>query len=246
MNAVWLVVSWLTVLPVRGSRRVDRTAAGRAIALAPLVGVGLGVVAAGLLWVLCWAGMGFVLAALVSVGALAVATRGMHLDGLADVADGLGSYGPPERAREIMKSGGAGPFGVVALIFAIGVQAAAFAALAEQGRWLAIGLAVAAGRVAMVAGCRGYAPAPGSGFGTLVARTQSVWTVAGWSVIALGASVFADHRHWQGPMAIVVGAVGAALLVRHCVRRFGGLNGDVLGAASETAVAVTAALLTLS
>ncbi|MBO0854808.1 MAG: adenosylcobinamide-GDP ribazoletransferase [Nocardia sp.] len=241
--ATRLALSWLTVLPVPGPPAVDRAVAGRAIALAPVVGALLGAAATGLLWVLCWAGTGFTLAALVTVGALALATRGMHLDGLADTADGLGSYGSPERAREVMKSGGAGPFGVAALIFAIGIQALAFAAAAEAGRWLAVGLAVAAGRVAVVVACRGHRPAPGAGFGALVARTQPWWTVLGWVVLALGTSVFAACRLWQGPVAVGVALLGSVLLVRHCVRRFDGLGGDVLGAALELTVAVAAAIV---
>ncbi|MEV5650159.1 adenosylcobinamide-GDP ribazoletransferase [Nocardia sp. NPDC052254] len=241
--ATRLAVSWLTVLPVRGPQTVDRATAAGAIAAAPVVGALLGAGAAGLLWVLCWAGTGSVLAALVTVGALALATRGMHIDGLADTADGLGSYGPPERAREIMKSGGAGPFGVAALIFAIGVQALAFAALADAGRWFAVAVAVAVGRVAVVAACRGRRAAPGAGFGALVAATQTWVTVIVWIAIALGAAVFAGSRPWLGPVAVAVALVLAALLVRHCVRRFDGLNGDVLGAALELTVATVAAVM---
>ena len=206
----------------------------------------LGAGAAVLLWVSTWAGMSCALAGLVTVGALGSATRGMHLDGLADTADGLGSYGPPERAREIMKSGGAGPFGVAALIFAIGIQTLSFAALAAHGRWFAVGFAVAVGRVAVVLACRGYAPAPGAAFGALVARTQSVMTPAVWTLVALAAGVVAAPARWLGPVAVAVALAGAAVLVWHCVRRFGGLNGDVLGAAVEVTVAVTAAVLSLS
>lgn len=244
--AARLALSWLTVLPVRGPETVDRRAAAGAIAAAPVVGAVLGAGAAGLLWVLIRVGTGFALAGLITVGVLGLATRGMHLDGLADTADGLGSYGPPERAREIMKSGGAGPFGVAALIFAIGVQALSFAALAEHGRWFAVGLAVAVGRVAVVLACRGYASAPGAGFGALVARTQSAVTPAVWTLAALVAGVFAAPASWLGPVAVAVALAGAAVLVWHCVRRFGGLNGDVLGAAVEVTVAVTAAVLSLS
>ena len=98
LNGPRLAVSWLTVLPVRGPGTVDRADATRAIALAPLVGGLLGAVAAGLLWVLDQAGASAPLAGLLVVAVLALITRGMHLDGLADTMDGLGSYGPPDRA----------------------------------------------------------------------------------------------------------------------------------------------------
>ncbi|MFF3570471.1 adenosylcobinamide-GDP ribazoletransferase [Nocardia jiangxiensis] len=243
MNGIRLAFSWLTVLPVSGPDEVDRAVATRAIAMAPIVGIVLGAATAGLMWVLGAAGTSFALAGLIVVAALALITRGMHLDGLADTFDGLGSYGPPERAREIMKSGGAGPFGVAAVIFAVAVQAFSCAALAGSGRWLAIAAAVAVGRVAVVLACRrGYEPAPGSGFGTLVAGTQSPRIALPWVVIALAAGFFAvPGRWWLGILAAAAGLIAAGILVRHCVNRFGGLNGDVLGAALE--VSTTLALV---
>ncbi|MFG1797908.1 adenosylcobinamide-GDP ribazoletransferase [Nocardia sp. NPDC049149] len=248
MNGVRLAVSWLTVLPVRGPERVDRGVAGTAITVAPLVGGLLGVGAAGLLWVLVWVGASSELAAILVVGALALITRGMHLDGLADTMDGLGSYGPPERARQIMKSGGAGPFGVAAIVFAVGVQAFSFAALAESAQWFAVGLAVMVGRVAVVLACRkGIAAAPDTSFGALVADTQPTVTAAAWSVLVLAAAVFAtpDHR-WLGPAAVLLALAVSTLLAHHCRRRFDGLTGDTLGATIELSVALTAATLSLS
>ncbi|WP_067675240.1 adenosylcobinamide-GDP ribazoletransferase [Nocardia miyunensis] len=246
MNGIRLAFSWLTVLPVAGPGEVDRRVAARAIAMAPVVGIVLGAGAAGLMWLLATAGTSFAVAGLVTVGALALSTRGMHLDGLADTFDGLGSYGPPERAREIMKSGGAGPFGVAAAIFAIGAQAFSCASLAGSGRWQAIAAAVVIGRVAVVLACRrGYEPAPGSGFGALVAGTQSPRIALPWAVIALAAGFFAvPGRWWLGILAVAVGLVAAGILVRHCVARFGGLNGDVLGAALEVSTTLTLVVAT--
>ncbi|MFF0529386.1 adenosylcobinamide-GDP ribazoletransferase [Nocardia amikacinitolerans] len=247
-GGIRLAVSWLTVLPVRGPDEVDRAAAGRAIALAPLVGALLGAIAAGLLWALTYAGASAPLAGLVTVAALALLTRGMHLDGLSDSMDGLGSYGPPERARQIMKSGGIGPFGVAALVFAIGVQAFAFAALAGAERWFAVALAVAVGRVVVVLACRrGIHPAPGTAFGALVADSQSPLTGAVWVIVALACGVVAVPEHpWLGPIAIAVAVGIAAVVVRHMLRRFGGLSGDVLGAAIEISVTIAAAGLSLA
>ncbi|MEV5836739.1 adenosylcobinamide-GDP ribazoletransferase [Nocardia sp. NPDC052112] len=247
MNGVRLAVSWLTVLPVRGPDSVDRAAAGQAIGLAPLVGVGLGVSGVGVLWVLVWGGASAAVAGLVMVAGLALVTRGMHLDGLADTMDGLGSYGSPERAREIMKSGGAGPFGAAAIVFAVGIQAFSFAALAQAERWLAVVLAVAVGRVMVVLACRhGSTAAPDTGFGALVAGTQHSITVALWSALAVAAGILAVPEHrWVGPLVIVVALGISTLLARHCIRRFGGLSGDILGATLEISVAITAAGLSL-
>ncbi|MQY25626.1 adenosylcobinamide-GDP ribazoletransferase [Nocardia aurantia] len=247
MTGLRLAVSWLTVLPVRGPDTVDRAAAKRAISLAPVVGILLGLAASAVLWTVGAVGGSDLLGGLLAVAGLAAATRGMHLDGLADTFDGLGSYGPPERAREIMKSGGAGPFGVAALIFVIGIQAATFGSLAGSGRWFAIVFAITLGRVAVILACRMAAePAPGAGFGALVAGTQSVPTTAAWIVFALAASVFAvPGTWWLGPVAVVAALNLAAVLIRHCTHRFGGLNGDVLGAALELTVTTTAAVLSL-
>ena len=235
-------LSWLTVLPVRGPQDIGRVEGRRAIAAAPVVGALLGATAAGVLWVLLWAGLDPVLAGLLTVGALALATRGMHVDGLADTADGLGCYGPPERAREVMRSGGAGPFGVAALIVTFGVQALAFGSLGASDAWIGVAVAVAAGRVSTVFACRRGIPASSpSGFGALVADSQPAWIAVLWGLILAVASLWAvPGRWWQGPVVIVVVLVAAALLVRHCVRRFAGINGDVLGAAIEFTVAATA------
>ncbi len=220
--------------------------AARAIAMAPVVGIVLGAGAAGVMWVSVTAGTSSAVAGLITVAALALITRGMHLDGLADTFDGLGSYGPPERAREIMKSGGAGPFGVAAVVFAIGVQAFACASLAGSGRWPALAAAVATGRVAVVLACRrGYEAAPGAGFGTLVAGTQSFRATVPWVVLALAAGLFTvPGRWWLGVVAVAVGLAVAGVLVRHCVQRFGGLNGDILGAALEVSTALTLVVAT--
>jgi adenosylcobinamide-GDP ribazoletransferase len=242
-----LALSWLTVLPVRGPRQVDRTAATKAIASAPLVGLLLGSLAVGTLWLSTTASLSGLLAGFLAVGALALATRGMHVDGLADTADGLGCYGPPERAREVMKSGGAGPFGVAAIGVVFAVQATGFGSLADRHAWWSVVFAAALGRVCVVLACRrGFRASSESGFGALVAGTQPVYVVTIWGVVALGLSLFVvDDRWWQGPIVVAVALCLTDAAVRHCSRRFGGLNGDVLGAVVEvtTAVAVVGLLL---
>lgn len=247
MNGTLLAFSWLTVLPVPVRGDIDRAAARRAISAAPIVGTVLGACAAALLWAAGQIGFSPTLAGLLVVGLLAAATRGMHIDGLADTVDGLGCYGPPSRALEVMRSGGAGPFGVAALIVVLGGQALALGTLASQSRWAAIILAVAVGRVAVVLACRrGVPAATDTGFGGLVAGTQPKWAIGAWPAVAAAAAIPAVmERMWLGPAVIVVVLALGVAFVAHCRRRFGGITGDVLGAVIEATTLLTAAGLTL-
>ena len=237
MTGLRLAFSWLTVLPIRGPDTVDRTLAKKAIAFTPVVGLVLGGVAAGLLWLLEHR-IEPSLAGLLTVAALILATRGMHLDGLADTFDGLGCYGPPERAREVMRSGSAGPFGVAAIVVSIGVQSLSLGFLGFSEEWAAIVIAVCTGRVAVVLACRqGIRASSDTGFGALVAGTQPLWIGLVWSAALVVAAAFALDCWWLLPLAVVVVLALSMLFVAHCAKRFGGVSGDVLGAVIEVTVA---------
>lgn len=241
-----LATSMLTVAPV-GFREASPATAARAARSLPLVGIALGAVAGGVLVGLSALGASGLLAGMLTVAVLALATRGMHVDGLADTTDALGGYGPPERALAIMKSPEVGPFGVAAVVLVLGAESAAFATFAGTGRWLAAGIAVAVGRVAMCWSCRrGLPAARPEGLGALWASSVPVPLAVAWAVLAAAAAVWAiPARPWQGPLAVVVAVVAVELLGRHARRRFGGTTGDVMGASGEVAVVVTAVVLAL-
>jgi adenosylcobinamide-GDP ribazoletransferase len=240
-----LALSWLTVLPVRVEGGAVPGAAAAALRWAPVVGALLGAAAGGLLVGLVAIGLPAAAAGLLAVGFLALATRGMHVDGLADTADGLGCYGPPERALAVMREGGAGPFAVVTLLVTVGVQAAAFTALAGWPAVAAGALAGATGRAGF-AWCtrRGVPAARPDGLGAAVAGSQAPWVAPLWwtALAAVGVGAV-PGRPWQGPLAVAVAAATVVGLSAHTRRRFGGVTGDVLGAANELAVAAALAVL---
>lgn len=253
MNAWRLALGTLTVLPVRAPTGVDRSTAGRAMVLAPMVGAVLTMPSV-LLLVLLDAVASPLLSAGLVVALLAVLTRGMHLDGLADTVDGLGSGRPAGEALAIMRRSDVGPFGVVALVLVLVVQVAALAqCLAAGSGPAALLVALVASRGVLPLLCtRRFAAARADGLGALVAGTVDAGRAARAVLLVLLLTV---------PVLLVAVAVGpggalrlegalvglpAAVLVAWAAAarvdaRLGGMTGDTYGACVETAF--TAALV---
>nr|WP_128376149.1 adenosylcobinamide-GDP ribazoletransferase [Streptomyces cavernae] len=243
----------LTVLPVT-VHRWDRAAARAGMLSAPVAGLVIGLSSAALSCVLLLLGAGPLLAATAGVAVPAVLTRGLHLDGLADTADGLGSGRPAEDALRIMKQSDIGPFGVITLVFVLIGQVAALAQAYgdswARGAVAAVVSATVARAALTLASRAGVPPARPEGLGAAVAGAVP-WRGALLVAVAVAvASVAAGALLGSyGAVRTVVAAgcaLGAAeLLLRHCVRRFGGVTGDVFGALEETALTVALVLLAL-
>ncbi|MGW0789719.1 adenosylcobinamide-GDP ribazoletransferase [Streptomyces sp. NPDC002911] len=244
----------LTALPVRVFRW-DRGTARTGMLCAPLAGLAVGLLAAvsGVLFLL--GGSGPLIAAVASVALPAALTRGLHLDGLADTADGLGSAKPAEDALRIMKQSDIGPFGVITLLFVLLAQIAALFELYGRG-WAdgALGTVAAAvtARLALtLASRRGVPPARPEGLGAAVAGTVPpgrAAAVAGAVVVCCAGAGALLGGYGSAPhlvLAALAGLAAAQLMLRHCVRRFGGVTGDVFGAVEETAGTVTLLALSL-
>src|SRR5262249_18244465 len=241
-----------TILPGRAAPGIRRGGAAAAGVWRPGAGRLLAVPAAGVLLAV-QAGGGSaprrLLAAALAIGVLALLTGGLHLDGLADTADGLGSRRPRDEALAIMRRSDVGPLGVAALSFTVLVQITALATVSPG--WPGAGavlLAAVTGRVAAVLATGPGSPAarPG-GFGALIAgaTTARARVAAGTAVLVVAAgtaaAVSGPAAALRAAVAVLAGLLAGELLRRIAVRRLGGMTGDVFGAQIE--VAAAAALL---
>lgn len=243
MNALRLAFGTLTVIPVR-LPSVDRRTAGRAMALAPLVGLVLALVV--LVEIVLLEDLTPpLLTAVLIVGTLALLTRGMHLDGLADTADGLGSGRPAHGALEVMRKGDVGPFGVVTLVLVLLAQVVSVAVLLTTWHGpVDVAAALVVSRLALPLACLAGIPAARpEGLGAMVAGSVSR-PVAGLAVLAslvAGAAVAVA----SGPSVwfALLGLLGGLVVGWRAVRRFGGVTGDVLGAVVEATFTVALVVL---
>ncbi len=261
-NGLRLSVTLLTAIPlpraVSERTTPEPTTVAAAMVWAPAVGLLLGILGAAVLLVADHPlGSGPLTSAGLTVAALALLSRGLHLDGLADLADGLGSGRPGPGALEVMRRSDIGPFGVITLVLTLLIQVAALAhaQAAGHGRGpAALIAAVVTGRLALTWACRrGVAAARPDGLGALVAGSVNpVFAVATTLItlaaavaaaaagpLAFGPSVAEPLVGWTLPVAVVAGLGAAYLVQRHAVRRLGGITGDVLGALAEVATTVT-------
>ena len=251
----WRVaLSLFTVIPAGAGGDLDGGAAARAVFWLPVIGAGLGLAGGGTM-VFVAAGAASperqLLGAALAMMLLALLTGGLHLDGLADTADGLGSRRPAQQALEIMRRSDAGPFGVAALVLVLVVQVCALASLPRGQGAAGLVLAAVTSRVAVVL-ATGAPSARPSGFGALVAgRTSAAGraaAVAGWlgAVVAGGLVLGGWPAAARGLLAAVAGLGVAALLRWSARRRLGGMTGDVFGAMIELSTATVLLVLVLT
>ncbi len=185
------------------------------------------------------------IAATLSVAAMAAATGALHEDGLADTVDGFGGGRDRAAKLRIMRDSHLGAFAAVALFLTLVLRIAVLAALADP---VAVGTilvaAAAASRTVMVAIMVGLAPARADGLGAASG-------VPGAGTLACGALISVAVAFAVAPAAVAAGIVLAVAAAGTAVawfarRQIGGHTGDVLGAAqqvSEAAALVVAVAL---
>jgi adenosylcobinamide-GDP ribazoletransferase len=244
-DALRLAVGTLTRLPVPAPRQIDRRIAGQAMSLAPLVSLVLAAICGLPLLINRDRPALALLLAILSFALLAWATRALHLDGLADTADALGSGKPAAAALEIARKSDIGPFGVITLIFTLLLQIAAVASLTDlREAYLAFVIAIVTSRIALTWACtRMWPAARPDGLGAVVASTVPLLVAIAWAIIAIAlAWIFSGIA---GSVSVVLGILAGIVLLVIARRRLGGITGDVLGATIEVTTAATLVALAL-
>ncbi|WUS88095.1 adenosylcobinamide-GDP ribazoletransferase [Kribbella sp. NBC_00709] len=255
MNPARLSVGTLTVLPAGVPSRVDREVGGRAMTLAPLIGLLIGGIAAGVVALAQLARSDAdLLAAVLGVLVVAGVSGALHLDGLADFADALGSRRDRETMLRIMKQSDIGPFGVVAIVGVLLLDVAALTACIQAGYgWQAALIATTASRLTLPWSCRTAVPAARpDGLGRFVAGTVRpiTATLATTAVLAAGLALVwlspapSPTRYAGTAAAVLLTVATSVVTTRRAQSALGGATGDVLGATIELALPV--ALLTLA
>jgi cobalamin 5'-phosphate synthase/cobalamin synthase len=246
MRTFLLATAFLTRVRVPASDNASDV--GRAVRWFPAVGAALGTAGGLVGWGLGHvSGMPPLLAALLIVALGVWVTGAIHLDGLADMADGFGGGRSREDVLRIMRDPRVGAFGAIALILLIAVKATAIATLIERGaliRFLIAAPTLSRWTIGVLGACLPYARRDG-GLGEVVTQQRDPVGLGIATACALVVSALTARRG-AVYLWIVTGLVSAAT-GRLALRRIGGVTGDVFGAnveITETAVLVAAALIT--
>ncbi|MCY3024071.1 MAG: adenosylcobinamide-GDP ribazoletransferase [Planctomycetota bacterium] len=242
MKAFLAAFQFLTVLPVRMD--LGERAIGQGIWFFPVVGLLLGAAVAALDYAL-----GHVLpaapASVVVVIALLLVSGGLHVDGLADTADGFFSSRPKQQILEIMRDSRSGPMAIAALVCVLGLKMAAVTSVPAQPQFqraAVILLMALAGRCALVfqLNLLPYARSEG-GLGSAFVKARS-WLQVVWALALLAAASW--FLLGVAGAAVFAGVLLATVLFAlHCYRKIGGFTGDTLGAACELTELVPALVM---
>jgi adenosylcobinamide-GDP ribazoletransferase len=242
-NPLAAALRFLTIFPVPGRMGTGEKGLLKALPYFPLVGVLLGLLAFALGQV-CWLFLDHFLASVLLVLTLVLFSGGLHLDGLADTADGFFSSRPRARILEIMRDSRIGVMGVFWLFAVLLLKIAAFSGMSSKEAGLALFLMPVAGRSLMVVvmAILPYVREEG-GLATLFYQQATGWKAL-WALAVLTLVA------WFSAGVSGLAAVGVCLFVVllfawYCAKKIGGATGDTLGAGCELAELVVALVFAL-
>lgn len=233
MKSFFAAIRFLTILPVPAAWCGEDKTLGKSVPFFPLVGLFIGIIAAAFDYAYSQI-LPPLPASVLTITILTGLSGGLHMDGLADTADGFFSARSRDRMMEIMRDSRTGVMGVLAVVTVVLLKVSLLASAFEASRWVVILLMPIAGRSAIVSLMTALPYArPAGGLATLFAQYRS-WLNVSWSWGLL--FVIAG---WQAQEVGLAGALLAFLFamifVRYNRSKIGGYTGDTLGAVCEMA-----------
>ncbi len=215
-------LSWLTVLPVRVAQPRGLGVCAPAFPAVGLVVGGLAALAGYLA-----GGHSSLVGGVAAAGVWIGLTGAMHLDGVADLADGLAAgHATPERRRAVMKDPHTGALGAAAVAFAVASRIALLAAVVVQGKWWAIPLAAAWARLGGWGWGVYLEPTSSEGMGATLHREAPRRPLGWWGCLLLVLSFPLAPPLAVAPLVLIAWGVWLS-------RTLGGQSGDTLGAGIE-------------
>ncbi|MFC2022490.1 adenosylcobinamide-GDP ribazoletransferase [Chloroflexota bacterium] len=233
-------LSFLTIIPLPRRREVSPEELGRSIGYFPVVGVIIGLILAGLNWLL---GL-FLPSAVVNgllIVSLVVISGALHLDGFVDTCDGIGGLKTVEDRWQVMHDSRAGAFGIVGVFLLLLVKYLSLSSVPENLMMITLVLMPVVSRWTMVYAVYAYPYARPEGLGKVFKREAS-WqrfTIATiiTLAVAIGLARLANITYFYlAGLAIILGIwIMVVVMVAYLKRNFSGLTGDTYGAINEVA-----------
>jgi len=241
MRLYLITLQFLTIIPLPFDTRCQKEDLGRATSLFPLAGLTIGGLLAGIYWLMApWLPRPLTAALLVT--ALAAVTGALHLDGLADVADGLAARGDRERFLKVMKDSHVGAAGAVAVALGLLLKWQALTAVPANISWQALLIFPTLGRFSQTLAMAGARHARQDGLGAAFIQGMGRWHL----LASLGTTLIICLLLLPFKGAIALAAVfGLTLLIKgYFQNRLGGLTGDIIGCTCELSEILVLIILT--
>jgi adenosylcobinamide-GDP ribazoletransferase len=235
---------FLTIVPLPFWRQAKEEEIGRSLGYFPVVGAIIGLILAGVDWVLRLFLPHPVVIGLLVVSLVAM-TGALHLDGFIDTCDGLGGHRTMEDRWRVMHDSRAGAFGIVGAVLLLLVKYVSLNSVPENLLLATLAAVPVVSRWAMVYAVFAYPYARPSGLGKLLKETARWPDLAMATAITLvavtGLARWANLAHFYvAGLALMFGTwVIASGVAAYLSRKFAGLTGDTYGAINEITELVT-------
>lgn len=230
MRLVLIAFQFLTIIPLPFALRCDKEDLGRSTAFFPVVGLAIGGLLVGANWLISpWIARPLCAALLITL--LTLITGALHMDGLADVCDGLAARGGRERFLAVMKDSQVGAIGAVGLVLGLLLKWQALTAVPVELAWQALLLFPVLARFGQVLTMTGARHARQDGLGAAIAQGTGAVALLVAFVTATAAGLYLFGLKGIAPLAAVcLFTCAGRMFFQH---KLGGLTGDTIGCISE-------------